>query len=76
MELITQESGVQGRDIDDMKMMDDFSFISVSPGNAEIITSSFAKKTINGKKDIINRAKESTGGDDRGPRRPYAGGRD
>jgi len=59
LELITKESNVAGRDIDDLKMMDDFSFISVSPSNAEIITRSFANKVINGKKAIINRAKES-----------------
>ena len=44
-------------------MMDDFSFISVSASNAEIITTAFANKTFNGKKAIINKAKESTGGD-------------
>lgn len=83
LELITKESGVQGRDIDDLKMMDDFSFISVSSNNAEIITSAFANKTINGKKSIINRAKESEWTKwrspakrdewwwDRGWRRPY-----
>jgi ATP-dependent RNA helicase DeaD len=60
LELITKESGVQGRDIDDLKMMDDFSFISVSPSNAEVITNAFANKTIGGKKAIINRAKESS----------------
>ena len=74
--MITRESGVQGRDIDDLKMMDDFSFISVSPSNAEIITGAFANKTINGKKSIINRAKENTGGDSRGPRRPFPPRRD
>ena len=57
--MITKESGVEGRDIDDLKMMDDFSFISVSPSNAEKITNAFENKTINGKKSIINRAKES-----------------
>jgi len=59
LEMISKESGVEGRDIDDLKMMDDFSFISVSPSNAEKITGAFANKTINGKKSIINRAKES-----------------
>lgn len=67
LEMISKESGVEGREIDDLKMMDDFSFITVSPRNAEIITGSFANKTISGKKAIINRAKESTGGE----RRPY-----
>jgi hypothetical protein len=38
LEMISKESGVEGREIDDLKMMDDFSFISVSPRNAEIIT--------------------------------------
>lgn len=74
LEMISKETGVEGRDIDDLKMMDDFSFISVSSNNAEIITKAFANKTINGKKSIINRAKEST--DDRGPRRAYAWSRD
>ncbi len=71
LEMITKESGVQGRDIDDLKMMDDFSFITVSPTNAEIITKWFANKTINGKKAIINRAKESDGWGERWPRRDY-----
>jgi len=70
LDLITQESWVQGKDIDDLKMMDDFSFISVSASNAEIITTAFANKTFNGKKAIINKAKESTGGD-RWERKPY-----
>ena len=70
LEMITKESGVEWRDIDDLKMMDDFSFISVSPSNAEKITGAFANKTINGKKAIINRAKESDGGWARWGRRP------
>ena len=59
LELITKESGVPSREIDDLKMMDDFSFITVSPMNAAIITNAFANKTIHGKKAIINKAKES-----------------
>lgn len=76
LEMITKESGVQGRDIDDLKMMDDFSFISVSWADAEKITSAFANKTINGKKSIINRAKESDWGGsrwgERWPRRSFS----
>ena len=71
IDLITKETWVQGRDIDDLKMMDDFAFISVSPNNAEIITRSFANKTINGKTSIINRAKESDWWNDRWRRRSY-----
>lgn len=70
LEMITKESGVEGRDIDDLKMMDDFSFISVSPSNAEKITGAFENKTINGKKSIINRAKDSDWAGSRGGRRP------
>ena len=70
LEMITKESGVEWRDIDDLKMMDDFSFISVSPSNAEKITGAFENKTINGKKSIINRAKESDWGWSRWGRRP------
>lgn len=69
LEMITKESGVEGRDIDDLKMMDDFSFISVSPSNAEKITGAFENKTINGKKAIINRAKESEWPKGRSPAR-------
>jgi hypothetical protein len=36
--------------MDELKMMDDFSFISVSSDNAEIITRAFANKVIQGKK--------------------------
>ncbi len=70
LEMITNESGVPNREIDDLKMMDDFSFITVSPMNAAIITNAFANKTIHGKKAIINRAKDSTG-DSRGPRKEF-----
>jgi hypothetical protein len=59
LELINTESGVAEREIDDLKMMDDFSFISVSPANGEIITRAFANKNINGKTAIINKAKDS-----------------
>jgi ATP-dependent RNA helicase DeaD len=68
LDLITKESGVENREINDLKMMEDFSFISVAPAQAEIITQAFADKTIQGKKAIINRAKESDRG---GERRPY-----
>lgn len=70
LEMISKESGVEGRNIDDLKMMDDFSFISVSSSDAEKITGAFANKTINGKKSIINRAKESDWGGERWGRRP------
>lgn len=83
LEMITKESGVEWRDIDDLKMMDDFSFISVSSSNAEKITRAFASKTINGKKAIINRAKESDGGNggkgrwgERYPRREFSWSRE
>ncbi len=74
LELITQESWVQGKDIDDLKMMDDFSFISVSPSNAEIITTAFANKTFHGKKAIINKAKESDWTKRKSPARRDTGG--
>jgi len=68
LELISTESGVANRDMDELKMMDDFSFITVSWNNADIITKAFYNKTFHGKKGIINKAKEPEG--NRGGRRP------
>ncbi len=82
IDLVSKESGVANREINDLKMMDDFSFITVSQSNAEVITRTFANKTINGKKSIINRAKESDGGNwgkwrwwERYPRREFSAAR-
>jgi len=71
LDLISKESGVASRDMDELKMMDDFSFITVSANNADIITKAFYNKTFHGKKGIINRARESTG-DSRGPRKSFS----
>lgn len=70
LDLISEESGVATKDMDELKMMDDFSFISVSSDNAEIITRAFANKVIQGKKWIVNKAKDSRW-DNRWPRRNY-----
>lgn len=74
LDLISTESGVPTREIDELKMMDDFSFISVSAKNAEIIAGAFANKAVGGKKAIINKAKEATGGRDYSPRSSGGGG--
>ncbi len=68
LDLISEESWVASRDMDELKMMDDFSFISVSSDNAEIITRAFANKIIQGKKWIVNKAKDSRWGDRGGSR--------
>ncbi|MEI8092006.1 MAG: DbpA RNA binding domain-containing protein [bacterium] len=62
LELIEKESGVPGAEINDMRIMDDFSFISTASANAEKIIDAFIMKTINGKKAIVSRAKEESRG--------------
>lgn len=56
--LIEKESGVHPAEINDMRIMEDFSFISTSSENAEKIIDSFILKVIHGKKAIVSRAKE------------------
>jgi len=41
VEYIYQETGVSGRDIDDVRVMEDFSFVTVPSAKAEIIISKF-----------------------------------
>ncbi|MCX6822426.1 MAG: helicase-related protein, partial [candidate division SR1 bacterium] len=70
--LIEKESGVPGTEINDMRIMDDFSFISTATSNAEKIIDAFVLKVFHGKKAIVSRAKEEgrSGGGNR-----FGGGR-
>jgi hypothetical protein len=60
--LIEKESGVPAAEINDMRIMDDFSFISTATSNAEKIIDAFVLKTFHGKKAIVSRAKEESRG--------------
>ena len=62
LDLIEKESKVPANKIDDMRIMDDFSFVSVSHDDAEKIIDAFADKVIDGKKSIVNRAKDDNRG--------------
>jgi hypothetical protein len=47
VEYIYQETGVSGRDIDDVRVLEDFSFVSVPSSKAEIIIRKFDAKKQN-----------------------------
>ena len=51
--LIEKESGVHSAEINDMRIMDDFSFISTGSENAEKIIDAFVLKVFHGKKAIM-----------------------
>jgi ATP-dependent RNA helicase DeaD len=62
LDLIEKEAKVPANQIDDMRIMEDFSFVSVSHADAEKIIDAFAEKVIDGKKSIVNRAKDDNRG--------------
>jgi ATP-dependent RNA helicase DeaD len=57
VDYITQETGVESRDIDDVRVLDDFSFITVPLLQAETIIKIFERKH-KGERPIITKAKE------------------
>lgn len=59
VEYIYQETGVSGRDIDDVRVMEDFSFVTVPSAKAEIIISKF-KSQRQDWKSLVSIAKESS----------------
>ncbi|MFZ2150580.1 MAG: DEAD/DEAH box helicase [Candidatus Absconditicoccaceae bacterium] len=59
VEYIYQETGVSGRDIDDVRVMEDFSFVTVPSAKAEIIISKFKSQRQDGK-SLVSIAKESS----------------
>ncbi len=59
VEFIYQETGVSWRDIDDVRVMEDFSFVTVPGSQAEIIIRKFQAKKQDWK-SIVSRAKESS----------------
>ena len=74
VEFIHEETHVAGRLIDDVKVMEEFSFISVPFPEAEIILHAFKKR--DGRKSLVSKAKSDKrrGGGNRGGNR-FGGGR-
>lgn len=60
VEYITEKTGVKGYAIDDVRVFDVFSFITVPFEDAQIILEIFKNKT-NGRKPVIVKAKSKTG---------------
>lgn len=67
-EYIQSESGVAQHKIDDIKVLDNFSFIAVPFEDAEKILRSFQK---NGGRSIVSHAKEKSGGGGSGGKRNF-----
>ncbi|MCF7835375.1 DEAD/DEAH box helicase [Candidatus Gracilibacteria bacterium] len=69
VDYIEKETGVRSRFIDDVYILNDFSFITVSDVDAEVIIRSFSKNKSGGR-SLVSKAKENkSAGDSRGPRR-------
>ena len=55
--MLQEETGIKGRMIDDVRVLEDFSFVTVPFEEAEIILQLFSKKKTNGK-SLVSRAKD------------------
>jgi ATP-dependent RNA helicase DeaD len=75
VELLQKEAGVKPRDIDDVRIMEEFSFVTVPFGDAEVILQVFAKQR-NGGRSLVSKAKEKKvdGGFRGSPRERRRGG--
>jgi ATP-dependent RNA helicase DeaD len=70
VDFIWNETGVSWRDIDDVRVMDDFSFISVPRSQADIILKKLKNNSENWR-PLASIAKESNGWSSRGGERSY-----
>lgn len=59
VEFITKETEVNPRDIDEVRVMEEFSFITVPFVEAEVIMQVFERKRESGKRSLVSKAKES-----------------
>jgi ATP-dependent RNA helicase DeaD len=57
VDLLQQQAGVSPRDIDDVRVMEEFSFVTVPFADAEVILQVFAKQK-NGGRSLVSKAKE------------------
>ena len=55
--MIQKEAGVSPRDIDDVRVMEEFSFVTVPFADAEVILHIFSKQRSNGR-SLVSKAKE------------------
>jgi ATP-dependent RNA helicase DeaD len=68
VEMIQKEAGVNPRDIDDVRVMEEFSFVTVPFAEAEVILHVFSKQKSNGR-SLVSKAKDKKS--DGGGRREY-----
>ncbi|GHW02488.1 RNA helicase [candidate division SR1 bacterium] len=59
VDFIQTEAGVSPRDIDDVRVMEDFSFVTVPFADAEVILHVFAKQNKGGR-SLVSKAKDKT----------------
>ncbi len=62
VEYIEKETWVKGRLIDDVRVMEDFSFVTVPFLEAEVILKAFDKLRKSGQRSIVSRAKDDRSG--------------
>lgn len=55
--MLQEETGIKGRMIDDVRVLEDFSFVTVPFEEAEIILQLFSKKKTNGR-SLVSKAKD------------------
>jgi ATP-dependent RNA helicase DeaD len=55
--MIQKEAGVSPRDIDDVRVMEEFSFVTVPFADAEVILHIFSKQKSNGR-SLVSKAKD------------------
>ncbi|MFT6331838.1 MAG: ATP-dependent RNA helicase DeaD [Lentimonas sp.] len=60
-QFISSESGVPSNKIDDIRVMDNFSFVAASFEDAEVVLKAFQKNSSG--RSVVTRAKERTGGE-------------
>jgi len=70
VDLIQKESGISARLIDDVRVMEEFSFITVPFAEAEVILHIFSKQRSNGR-SLVSKAKDKKSDGSRGFNRPY-----
>ncbi|MCZ2443451.1 MAG: DEAD/DEAH box helicase [Flavobacteriales bacterium] len=58
VDMLEQETRVPQRKIDDVRILDNYSFITVSPSDARIIIEHYRRKSKKGKRQLIEVAKE------------------
>ncbi|MBE2246967.1 MAG: DEAD/DEAH box helicase [Candidatus Competibacteraceae bacterium] len=58
VDMLEQETRVPQRKIDDVRILDNYSFVTVSPSDARIIIEHYKRKSKKGKRNLVEVAKE------------------